>query len=127
MEATKKKKAYIKPRMEKFEMKMETAFLAGSKEIIVIPEEDYIASAGVSPCYSQGTTCGTAPSVGCEFVVNDNFMTNGCAQQTITLNGVNMKGKEVLIKAGLLAGHRYKVISISSDGNMKCEDITSGN
>ena len=40
MEATKKKKAYIKPRMEKFEMKMETAFLTGSKgEVIITPEK----------------------------------------------------------------------------------------
>lgn len=53
MEATKKKKAYIKPRMEKFEMKMETAFLAGSKgEVIEIPEE-YYAVVTVPQCTSK--------------------------------------------------------------------------
>ena len=40
MEATKKKKAYLKPEMNRFEMKMEAPFLAGSKdEIIITPTE----------------------------------------------------------------------------------------
>ena len=32
MEATKKKKAYLKPEMTKFEMKMEESFMIASKE-----------------------------------------------------------------------------------------------
>ena len=34
MEATKKKKAYIKPRMEKFEMKMENTFMSTSRPVL---------------------------------------------------------------------------------------------
>ena len=44
MEATKKKKAYLKPEMNRFNMKMEATFLVGSKEIIFTPdnpEEDW--------------------------------------------------------------------------------------
>lgn len=36
MEATKMKKTYLSPEMNRFEMKMEAAFLAGSKDIEVI-------------------------------------------------------------------------------------------
>lgn len=124
MEATKKKKAYLKPEMNRFEMKMESPFMAPSKVIVEVPEEEYTASAGVSPCYSQGTSCGTAPFVGCTFVVNDNFMTNGCAQQIVNVNGTATSGKELLVKSGLIAGHKYQVLSISENGNMRCEDIT---
>ena len=37
MEATKKKKAYLKPEMNRFEMKTE-GFIAGSKEIVWVPD-----------------------------------------------------------------------------------------
>lgn len=56
MEATKKKKAYIKPRMEKFEMKMETAFLAGSKtEVEIIIPETEIEGLLQSQCTDNGS------------------------------------------------------------------------
>ena len=38
MEATKKKKAYLKPEMNRFEMKMEDSFMIVSKEITDTPE-----------------------------------------------------------------------------------------
>ena len=38
MEATKKKKAYLKPEMNRFEMKME-AFIAASRIVIEVPTE----------------------------------------------------------------------------------------
>ena len=40
MEATKKKKAYLKPEMSRLDMKVESSFLLGSKdEIIITPEQ----------------------------------------------------------------------------------------
>ena len=45
MEATKKKKAYLKPEMNRFEMKMEAPFLSGSYTI-VIPETEVQVTIG---------------------------------------------------------------------------------
>ena len=39
MEATKKKKAYLKPEMTKFEMKMESIMQTTSKPSVIVPEE----------------------------------------------------------------------------------------
>lgn len=89
MEATKKKKAYIKPRMEKFEMKMETAFLAGSKGEIIIDTPEELTMFLSPSCTSGGNglqldpgTCSDDITVNRDLSVNEN---NGCNFWTPTL------------------------------------------
>ena len=58
MEATKKKKAYLKPEMNRFEMKMEAPFLAGSKDEIIItptqPDKDWTTGILEPHCTKDG-------------------------------------------------------------------------
>lgn len=66
-----KKKAYLKPEITKFEMKMETSFLAGSRETIEIPDVDEEGdiidfTAALGPECTQGGTYSNIAAGGCE-------------------------------------------------------------
>ena len=75
MEATKKKKAYLKPEMSRFEVKTQE-FIAGSKEIIEIPpttEDNEIIdfTSALGPECTKGGTYSQIVAGGCEtFKIN---------------------------------------------------------
>lgn len=74
-----KKKAYLKPEITKFEMKMEAPFLAGSKEIIEIPDVD-----------QDGETIDFTTALGSECTRGGTYMqiaAGGC--QTFRMNNLD--------------------------------------
>ena len=124
MEATKKKKAYLKPEMSAFEVKTQE-FIAGSK--VVIEEEELKAALGVEPCFATGTTCGTDPTPGCSFVVS--YENGGCKKDhTIEIDGVEtiFNPYNSMKQAGFIYGHTYKVEKVEN-GFFYCTDITPSN
>lgn len=123
MEATKKKKAYLKPEMSRLEVKTQE-FIAGSKPIIEVDEDTFIIGTGIPSCFSQGTSNGVAPTLNACFQMNSAFMNAKCYKEEITLSDGTKStvGKE-FEKAGLEPGKFYKVIEINTY-SFKCREST---
>ena len=121
MEATKKKKAYLKPEMTKFEMKMEESFMIASKEEVEIEETQLKAALGTHPCFANGTTCGVNPVVGC--ILQINSLNNGCNKTETDTNGTTYNPYEILMNAGFKENLYYEVKEVKN-GYFYCVETT---
>ena len=102
-----KKKAYLKPEMTKFEMKMEASFLVGSKDIIDIiiptdptdpeePTEIELSGLLVPPCTGDGNVTNMYINECREFRINL-FQEDKCLLwDMIQAQGLPLKNKELL-------------------------------
>ena len=116
MEATKKKKAYLKPEMSRFEVKTQE-FIAGSVIVDDQGKVELLLDRGKENCFAQGTQEGVAFFEGACFQMNLNQTGSNCTTNTGEPLG------EYLIRMGFKSKHFYKITKIEGD-NVYCEEVT---
>ena len=117
MEATKKKKAYLKPEMNRFEMKTQE-FIAISGQIIEdnTGEVVHMITLGDKSCFSQYTNVGTSENIS----VNDCFQLNssmkGCTiPDENAPNGHKNMYDYLVTELRFIPGAFYKITAIDGD------------
>ena len=126
MEATKKKKAYLKPEMSRFEMRAESHFQASGRDEYIPIEEDLKRVTSEPSCTSRNSAKGGTEAIaknlktgeGSWFLINPD---NSCTTEWTSLGFAH--GGDVYIYRGLCNGVDAWWISHSfiDPSKIKCE------